>query len=426
MPRTRERYLLLLLLIGATITEAAVAAWTIEDVELSRPREDYSTVVLGDMVFFAGGRTPRGAVDTVDIYEASRGTWSQAALSEPRCLPATLINMLTAMHRTRTDRQGQQERLPTTDEGGLSDMEKEVVQEIMNQTPVLAITKRINAQLAVLRHESLEQSLAKLDEVESYYWPGTTEREPGIPCFPLDPAGDRWDIESITSNRRFLKVYQGLSAISKREAETLLNKELQGALSQYQSLLAQYMLEHKSYFDSVKSGIVPTTGPALHISNNKDGSPTLAGTRLKILSLLLIAGDLHLDGSRATVRTVTTYALEQNRQLQADPFNCRLVSISVSRLFSLYNRRILATGALGTSLTPAKEGQVLETVFASRQEIALTHYDAAATRYDLHSQAHAGPIPVDYSKGKLVVRCVTPIDDPTLAFLLGRQEVDIK
>jgi hypothetical protein len=41
-------------------------------------------VAAGTLAFYAGGDTPSGVTDTVDIYDSATGSWSRGALSQPR------------------------------------------------------------------------------------------------------------------------------------------------------------------------------------------------------------------------------------------------------------------------------------------------------------------------------------------------------
>ncbi len=425
------------------------ATGTLERATLSQARY-YPTVasINDNAILFAGGYLRENRFsDIADIYTLDTKQWKSIRLSEARdhllVTPIadkilitgtdhdkshthTAVNIFTIASRTQREKLAQEQSVSTDDQVIPSDIGKEIIQKIMYEAPVAIIQERVDGQIETLRKESLQDSISKLDEVESYFWPGTRERDPYVPGFPLDPDSDQWDINAIMSNRRFLKVYQEISDISAREAAALLNKEIEGTLAQYQSLLAEYMLKNKPYFDSLKSGKMPQTGPILQIGNNKDGSPTLAGTRFKALSLVLMAGSLRLEGTKETVRTITAYALEQRTQLHADPFNSPMVSADFLRNFSLCNRQILATGVLGTSLSAEKEKQVLESMRSSKEEKVLTRYDAVATEYDLHSQAHEGPIPVDYAKGTTRVEYVRPITDSTFGLVFEHPEIGTK
>lgn len=426
-----------------------VGKGTLERAQLSQARY-YPTVarVTDGAILFAGGYLADGRFsDVLDIYAPDTKQWQSARLSQARDeLSVTSIGdtvVITGRNRderhtrtvidifeisvaTRASQPTSDQDTLGTDEAFLSSIEEEMIGRIMNEAPILAIKKRIDAQIETLNGESLEDSVDRLDEVEAYYWPGAVRNGAFVPVLPLDPATGQWDVHTIMSNRRFLKVYQEISDIGENRAEALVGGELKASLAQYQSLLAEYMLKNKRYFDSLEPGKVPSTGPLLQIGNNRDGTPTLAGTRLKVLSLALLAGNLRLDGAKDSMRTVAAYALEQKAHLHADPFNSEIVAADFLANIGLCNRQILVTGILGTSMTSEEEDRLLEDMRCQKQERVLTGFDARATPYDLYSRTQGGPIPVDYSKGRITARYVKPIDDSTFERLLKHVNVRIE
>lgn len=422
---------------------------TLEQAHLSQARY-YPTVarINNNIILFAGGHLGRRQFsDVVDIYTLDTKQWTSTRLSQARrdlsitpigdkvIIAAgnrdenntqTVINIFEIFSMRKPNERSYDQRVSADNAGFLSDLENDLVEAIMNDAPILRIKERIQKQIEILTAESLEESVSKLDEVESYFWPGAMGYDVYPSGFPLDPNLGQWDVSAIMSNRRFLKVYQEVSDISKKEAEALLNKEIKETLAKYQSLLTGYMLENKWYFDSLERGKMPSTGPALQIGNNKDGSPTLIGTRLKALSLVLLAGNLRLDGTKDAVRTFAAYALEQRRQLHADPFNSRMVSADFLLNVSLCNCQILMTGILGTGLSSEEEKRLLEDMSCAKQQETLTHFDARATPYDLYSRKRGGPIPIDYSKGTVRIEYIKPVSDSTFERIVERPEIGPK
>ncbi len=241
-----------------------------------------------------------------------------------------------------------------------------------------------------------------------YYWPGPGSAsgyflEPG----PLDKSVGQEDLDRVMSSRRFLKVFGELLALPNEQAEVLLRRELESALAKYKSLFEAYMTEHSDVFDpSVK----PTVGPSFRISDHSDQSPTFLGARIKVLSLVLIAGNLKLEGLQPVTTAVLKQALQQRELFSSrDAVNERAGYGMLCR-GSLYNRQILATGLIGTASDVNKENAGIENLEIVWKSKKLTHYDAAATPYDLLTRV-VGVFPVDYSKGELLVQYLGPLTD---------------
>jgi HEAT repeat protein len=317
---------------------------------------------------------------------------------------------------------------------GLSDFEKDVIEEVTNEPPVFTLNKkRIAKQVEILEKESLQGSVARLDEVEAYFCLPVPERalRGGL---PLDPAFGSLEIERILSSRRFRKVFQGISAMPRDAAEALLNTEIQASLASYQGLFDEYVRENEPYFRWVTSGSPPDSGgafmgPAFQIGNNPDGSPTLMGMRLKLLSLLLLTANLGLDGTKETVRTVVDKAVSQRQPWYANPFkqegvgaNARAEDVSLNLLASagLYNRQILATAVLRTNSDKNTQERVLQAVNGRMTRKKLALFNAEVTEYDLLGPAHSGLLPVDYSKGSFEIEYLEPISDSTFDAIVRR------
>lgn len=426
-----------------------VTQGTLEQTSLSQARY-YPTVakINDNTILFAGGYLKENQFsDVIDIYTLDTKQWKSIRLSQAKnhlsVIPVAdkvvitgrdhdksstqaAINIFKISSITKLNKHSDNQNVLIDNDAILSDLQDEIVQEIVNEAPILSIKKQIYKQIGIFKNESLEESISKLYEVESYYWPGAKHSGFFNPAFPLGPDIGQLDIDRIMSNRRFLKVYQEMSYISKKEADILLNKEIRRSLSEYQTLFEEYMLKNKPYFDSLKSGRIPDSGPVYQISNRKDGSPTLAGIRLKVLSLVLLAGNLKLDGTQEVVKEVTANAVKRKEQLYMDPFSNSNVSTDLLVNAGLYNRQILITGILGTTFSAEKEKQFLEHMNCYKQKKTLTHFNANATEYDLHSEKQGGPTPIDYSEGTIEIEYIEPIDDSTFELMLKHPEISIK
>ena len=409
----------------------------LEQTSLSQPR--YSLIparVNDNMVLFAGGNLNEGIFsDVIDIYNLVSRQWMSFHLSKAsnqfsiipfaNKLVITLKKENVSQARELVDiLKISEDTIPNENlvsqsviDNFLSNMQDENIQEIMGNAPIMEMINRIRKQIKILEEESLEESILKLDEVDSYYWPGAIHKMLS-PVFPLEKDAGQRDIDMIMSNRRFLKVFEELSNIEKEEATALLKKEINKSLKDYQSLYEQYLSENNDYFESVKSGKIPDSGPIFQINNNEDGTPTFKGMRLKVLALVFLAGNLKLEGTSEAVNKVIADAIDQKKHLYENPFNNTIISCDFLVNAGLYNRQILITGFSGTSLNSANETQLLKNINSKKEEKVLTSFNADTTEYDLLSEKRGGPVPVDYSKGTINIEYIKPIEDTDFELFL--------
>ena len=259
----------------------------------------------------------------------------------------------------------------------------------------------LGQRVSALRDESVEESLQMLSQVWLFYrWPGSSGGA-GEVQLPEDARAERVVVERIMSNRRFLKVFQELSEMSPTKAGQLVAREIERTLPAYREMSEEYW-----QFTTGQDKRPRSRPPSFNqISNNLDGSPTLYGLRHKLLSLVLIAGNLKLADSRPAIRSVVKEACRQRDRSYVATAEHRRLAWAMIHDVALHNRRILATGIIGTSA--GKAGQLaqddgkLAGIFESRR---LTHYDAAFTYYDRHGQP-------DFSKGEIHVKFHKGLDD---------------
>lgn len=276
------------------------------------------------------------------------------------------------------------------------------------------IQQEIQSHIDRLDKESAEASVRNLSDLELFFWPGSLlALEAIFPELPFPATVGTTDLDTIMSNRRFLKVMQDLSVLPKDQAADLINRELRRVLPTYRRLFEE---EVKSLADWLPPGKAGPEAITFQIGNNKDGSPTLLGLRYQILALILVAGNLQLEGTFSDVLDIaqeakTTY----DEYRQTDKYNVN-VTETVLRDASLYHRQILGAGLVGALEKEARARDLVKKFQPHWQEKKLTRYSARATRYDLHGRI--GVVPVDYSRGQLTVRYLQAVGDQEFAALL--------
>jgi len=294
-----------------------------------------------------------------------------------------------------------------------SGLEEEVLTAIAREIipESIPLRLRIGKDINLLKGESLEQSMKMLSQAGMFYWPGDGREGAGNVRFPLRETIGQVDINRVLSNRRFLKIQDELSKVSAREATSLVVKQINETLPLYKRLFSESWQRVIGTHQTESPATRQTMGPSLQVSDNPDATPTLAGARLQLLSLIIAAGNLELDQTRFAVINVTSEALAQKRQFYIASTGHQADRFSMLRKASLYNRQALATGILLTSRMQEQSDLRLSVDEGKRWRFfELTKYDAAATPYDLLTR-RGGPIKADYSKGVLSVRIHRPLGD---------------
>lgn len=284
--------------------------------------------------------------------------------------------------------------------------------EALNQT---LDPERVN----LLKSESLDQSLRRLgSDGMAYLRPGVKMNNAlGLVEMPLGPESDR-EMERhvliILSNRRFVKVLQQLLSMSKEEVSAIVNRELEQALSLYEPLIARPLTVIRK-----DSGFARPTAFGIVFEDNVDAPPFLAGQRLRLLALLLIASKLELTDCRASVikvaqKAVSDYVLVSNKH-EFDEHVAAMLMLEES----IYNRQVLATALVGTCKSPAVDA-VVQRHKLSWKSLDLAAYDALATPFD----AMRWGVTTDYSKGRISIKYVSALTDEALKELLDAASAD--
>jgi hypothetical protein len=270
--------------------------------------------------------------------------------------------------------------------------------------------ERLGREINILKHETAEETLDRLSVPDMYFWPGPPGeiRLVGYE-FPFPPwFGDR-DIEQLMSNRRLLKAYQYLASLPKATAAEVVRHQIEKGNTAYDRLLQEYIRENGRFFPPDAKN---PAGPGFIVGNTDQ--PTVVGARLRILSLVFLAGNLQLADVGPSVRAVSKQAMEQYDKFRLSReyhlyFRFRLVANA-----GLYNRQALAVGLIGTATK--QNDPVITKYRRSLQQKRLTHFDARVTPYD--QQAMLGTVQVDYPAEPLELRYLNEVSDSDLQALM--------
>jgi len=276
------------------------------------------------------------------------------------------------------------------------------------------VQSKITEQVAGLKEETTGESLAALSNVDAFFWPGAPLYHNRVfSCiWPLEPEVGLADAQVICSNRRFLKLYEELARLPRAEAAELVNGQLKAALAVYDDLFEAYVGHWGPDYPPTRE----PASPPVQISSNSDGSPTLLGARLQVLSLLLLAGNLELEETAASVLAAAEAACRQRERFYAKDEFSETFRYEMLVRSSLYNRPILGCALVRTAAPRAGQDPIDELGLQMKTE-KLTAYDALTTPYDLH--ARMGAVPIDYSAGVQLVEYLPNVSDEQFQSILA-------
>lgn len=278
----------------------------------------------------------------------------------------------------------------------------------------------IEQQIKELDHESFEQSVTNISDVNLFYWPGPVDVEYGfgaaLQLVPLQKQTGQTDIEAIMSNRRFRKILVELDQMDKHAAAEILNRELSALTGLYLKLYDTEMRSLASEFTTEKlQSKSSIAGPAF-ASTAAQGDVVIRGARLGVLSLVWTAGLLNLSECKMAVERVVRISLQQRSSLYGDPKLHDFFKNQMLERASLYNRQILSSGLLGTMV--GDDVNALGNVSGIEwQDRKLVSYRAQLTEYDL--PVVSGGMKVDGAFVSTTVRFVSPLDDSQFDALLS-------
>ena len=173
------------------------------------------------------------------------------------------------------------------------------------------ISDRLEGQTLKIKRESTQESMAKLSDVNMFYWPGPRGTPQGIRHeLPVPKEEGGFDVEAIMSNRRFRKVFEELSAQPQDVASETVRRALSAAVAEYLPLYeAKMRISAPRYKvevvrEKIKNNMA-TTLPSFEIGNVPEGKVVISGARLNVLSLVWVSGMLKLisckDGCTAQI-----------------------------------------------------------------------------------------------------------------------------
>ncbi len=271
------------------------------------------------------------------------------------------------------------------------------------------IAQRVEGQVATLSAESVLETVANLAETGMYFWPGAHGERAAFILLPVPRREGGQDIETILSNRRFLKVCEELTALGPEAATELLNECIPAYLEEYKRVVDEYL---RMLAGQVGPGT--RSGVGFQIGGPPDGRPNPLGPRFRLLGLVLAAGNLELQGTHDALLKVAEEALNQRQRFYREDEFGKAFRFGMLTVAGLYNRQILGYAVLKTSPDPTLADDVLAALGKEVVVRELTVFDAQRTRYD----ARYMPGPVDYSKGTLAVGYLPPISDEEFDLIL--------
>ncbi len=289
------------------------------------------------------------------------------------------------------------------------------------RTSAPELMARIDKDIAGLQNETLAESLQRLSDVNMFYWPGPSPAGASVVTsyIPLDAGVGDSDIDAIMSSRRFRKLLDELGRLDSTAASKNINEELSAATAEYLEIYEQDVKRLSAHFEIDKvSGQSFIAGPTFEIDNVPEGKLVIAGARLKVLSLVWIAGILKLDECKSSVENVARVARKQRDALYGDQSLHPFFRSQMLKLASVYNRRILISALHDVSADGVPVADVMEAAGIEWQERQLASYKAELTEFDLPVQS--GVARPDYSRGSVTVRVVSPIDDQQFDALMEK------
>jgi len=286
--------------------------------------------------------------------------------------------------------------------------------------------RRVSQQVQMLQLETLEQSLKNLDDDDPYARPG-----PGLSngygltkeIFPLDGKHGQKDVDAIMSSRRFLKVLHELSNLPKEKASGLIIREIENSIGLYRQLYHNLYEENRLNYtvekiaEKMRLGEPVMTAPMV-LNNGPGGEVVLIGARYKILSLMLLAGQMQLEATRPTLEKIVREAMEQRDFLYQDKNYDEFFKYGLLKFASLYNRQILLTALAGAAPKSKNLTVEFKSLGLESRQKHLTRYNALFTPYDILIPG-VGSRP-DYRLGEQIVTYSPTLDDDTFNTILEK------
>jgi len=271
-------------------------------------------------------------------------------------------------------------------------------------------SNHITLQISSPKQETVLSILERLSDINLYAYPvGNWIDTHGL---PLNTNQDRDTIGAIMNNRRFRQVLTDLGGMDKSKASELVGGQLSNAIAQYLPLYTAQRSVMSNYYKVSDIG-TNTTKPGLDfvIGTTNDQEVVILGARLKVLSLVWIAGLLELHDLKQQVGSVARLAIKQRDEMYAANSLDVLAREEMLYEASLYNRQILGYALLGVAEKSSARDAVLAKSKLNVKERVLASFDDRPTEHDL--QVGSGAMAPDPAQGTVSVRYLSPATDAT-------------
>jgi hypothetical protein len=339
-----------------------------------------------------------------------------AAIAAFLCVVGVVVLALLTHEAAEPVGVARERRDPCREDGSLSNETESVTPRL---THADECWRRIAEQIAMIRNESVAESLARLGQVNMFSWPGPPLETGGVavgssPAIAVTPSVETRDVHALLSNRRVLKLFEELRQMPAGEATALLNRELRGSLAQYLSIYAQ---DPSVNSKELSQGAVDpalqqegfVVGPVWVIETSDPKRSTLLGSRYQVLALTWLAGVLRLSGAKDSVRSVAEAAIRQRQHLLGDTGQSAFSKQQILSKASLYNRIVLVQGLVGTAPCRKELEKMAAEKWWPRATIRVTAHDAQLSTYDL--PVRSGARHADFSKGEIAFLFYSRVSD---------------
>lgn len=245
--------------------------------------------------------------------------------------------------------------------------------------------------VAMLRNESLEQTLFRLGNLNMFFSPGPVQSGRIIwnweQRVPISGAREFYSVRVVMANRRVFKLYEDLQALPAEEAGERMRVRLLELLDQYLLAYAEdKQIKNSQSFTKANAPCVSVGahgsifGVGFICSTVDPNEVTLPGLRYAVLSLVMLAGALELEAANDAVVAVAEKSVLQRDGIYADTVHHDAYRESVLELLSIYNRTIVGNALIGTS--PRARSLV-----SGGNAPPLERRTLRQARYDAHSPA---------------------------------------
>lgn len=256
---------------------------------------------------------------------------------------------------------------------------------------------RVDALIAALCAESLDESFLNLSRGDDYDYPGFYKYS--------DPRYLFVDREHIFSNRRFARVYEGLRALNSDAQYVLLKGYLDHYRAQLSDIIAPFML-------SSRRGERPESHDVLiRITEVEGCPPTFYGTRYALQSIALLSGMLGNTRMWPDLREAFQYPLYA---MPLDESAYDDLTIAHFKDCPIFPPAIQADTILLMAINCPKDesgdsgfnAALIKPLVTERDvfEFELANFQSRVSEYDVHH--NVGGWPVDRTKGMYRVRVV--------------------